>query len=78
VGWSSIAVDDTAGGLPMTDEHPRPDEDDLDEASLSEDDSALDVDLLDDPDLEDLDDDLSDYEDPDDTDEPDLRRFQDD
>jgi hypothetical protein len=61
----------------MTDEHPRPDEDDFDEATLSEEDSALDLDLLEDPDLEDLDDDLSDYEDPDDGDEPDLLRFQD-
>jgi hypothetical protein len=60
----------------MTDEHPRPDEDDFDEASLSEDDSALDLDLLEDPDLEDLDDD-SDYEDPDDEDESGLLRFQD-
>lgn len=59
----------------MTEENPRPDEDDFDEASLSEDDSALDLDLLEDPDLEDLDDDLSDDEDPD---EPDLPRFQDD
>ncbi len=61
----------------MTDEHPRPDEDDFDEATLSEEDSALDLDLLEDPDLEDLDDDLSDFEDPDDGDEADLLRFQD-
>jgi hypothetical protein len=61
----------------MTDEHPRPDEDDFDEATLSEEDSALDLDLLEDPDLDDLDDDLSDFEDPDDADESDLLRFQD-
>jgi hypothetical protein len=63
----------------MTDEHPREDEDEFDEASLTEDESALDLDLLEDPDLDGLDDDddLSDYEDPDDTDESDLLRFQD-
>lgn len=61
----------------MTEEHPRPDEDDFDEASLSEEDAALD---LDDPDLADLDDDddLADFDDADDDPEPELRRFQDD
>jgi DNA-directed RNA polymerase subunit delta len=62
----------------VTEEHPRPDEEEFDEASLTEDDDALD---LDDPDLDDLDDDdddLADFDDSDDDPEPELGRFQDD